>query len=547
MQAIAPFLTGLGLFFCGVHYVAANLVPLAGRRFRGLLMRMGRSPWMVAVFGTVAGIITQSANAVTAIIIGLVSGGLVDKRRSILIPTWSHVGTSVLVILVAIDLRLAASYLVVLAGCAVYFGFDRNDRVRLAIGTLLGLGLLFLGMQSIKSGAEPLRDYLVQGGLMASISHHPGLLLLVGVALSLACQSSSVAGALAVAASSAGLLDLSGACWVIYGANLGSGFNFALLAKAHQGEAAQIALMQAAQKLAGFAVAMLLVGIEQLSGRPLIESTIASLSSSLTAQVAWVFLLYQVAGSAVCTVFVGPILAVLERVAPPSKLQEMSKPAYLIEDALVEPTFAIDLVVREEQRLLARLPTMLDSVRADAEGEPIPPSTLRSAAAMITRTMAGYLESISEGRLERTDREQVVRLQHRAANLNAMHESLDEFVTACVSARQWPSSGRVADQMIESLHALLNTLVEAAAANDPEEQDMLLFLLGHRDEMMERIRQRVLREDPNMPPKSQEALFAATMLFERVVWLARRCAILLNPERAAGSEQSAPLPAESTA
>jgi phosphate:Na+ symporter len=547
MEAIAPFLTGLGLFFCGVHFVAANLVPLAGRRFRGLLMRVGRSPWLVAVFGTAAGIITQSANAVTAIIIGLVSGGLVDKRRSILIPTWSHVGTSVLVILVAIDLRLAASYLVVLTGCAVYFGFDRNDRMRFLIGTLLGLGLLFLGMQTIKSGAAPLRDYLVQGGLMASIAQHPGLLLLVGIALSLACQSSSVAGALAVAGSSAGLVDLSGACWLIYGANLGSGFNFVLLAKAHRGEAAQIALMQAAQKLAGFAVALLLVGVEQLSGRSLIEGSISALSSSLTAQVAWVFLLYQLAGSAVCTALVGPIIGVLERAAPPSKLQELSKPAYLIEDALVEPTFAIDLVAREEQRLLARLPTMLDAVRADAEGEPIPASALRSAAAIITRAMAGYLESISEGRLERADREQVVRLQHRAANLNALHESLDEFVAACVTARQWPSSGRVADQMIESLHALLNTLVEAAATNAPEEQEMLLALLGHRDEMMERIRQRVLREDPNMPAKSQEALFGATMLFERVVWLARRCAILLNPERASGGDQSAPVPAESTA
>src|ERR1700728_271214 len=116
MQAIAPFLTGLGLFFCGVHFVATNLVPLAGRRFRTMLSRVGRHDWMVALFCAAAGVITQSANAVTAIIIGLVSGGLVDKRRAILIPTWSHVGTSVLVILVAIDLRLAASYLVVLTG-----------------------------------------------------------------------------------------------------------------------------------------------------------------------------------------------------------------------------------------------------------------------------------------------------------------------------------------------------------------------------------------------------------------------------------------------
>jgi phosphate:Na+ symporter len=544
MEVIAPFLTGLGLFFCGVHFVALNLVPLAGRRFRALLMRLGKRPLMAAIFGTVAGVITQSANAVTAIIIGLVSGGLVDKRRAILIPTWSHVGTSVLVILVAIDLRLAASYLVVLTGCLVYFGFDRNDRFRFLIGTLLGLGLLFLGMQMIKSGATPLRDYLVDDGVIASIGKTPSLLLLLGVGLSLACQSSSVASALAVAASSAGLVDLSGACWLIYGANLGSGLNFVLLAKVHSGEAAQIALMQAMQKFAGFAVALLIVAVEHFTGRLLIEGTVKALSTSLSGQVAWVFLLYQLAGSSLCTVFAGPIIGLLEHVAPPSKLQELSKPAYLIEDALVEPTFAIELVGREEQRLLERLPTMLDAVRADAEGEAIPAPSLRSGATSITRAMAGYLESISESSLERSDRERVVRLQHRTANLNAMHESLDEFVTACLFARQWPSSGRVADQMIESLHALLNALVEAAASADPAEQELMLSLLGHRDEMMERIRKRVLRENPNMPPKSQEALFTATMLFERVVWLARKCAILLSPEQEGGRES---IPAGSSA
>jgi phosphate:Na+ symporter len=61
---------------------------------------------------------------------------------------------------------------------------------------------------------------------------------------------------------------------------------------------------------------------------------------------------------------------------------------------------------------------------------------------------------------------------------------------------------------------------------------------------MERIRRRVLREDADMPARPQEALFAATMLFERLIWLARRCAILLNPEPAAGADG---VPTESTA
>src|SRR5580704_13153555 len=112
MQMVAPLLAGLGLFFCGVHFVSINLTPLAGRRFRFVLTRLVKWPWLAAFTGALAGVVTQSTNAVTYVIIGLVSGGVVDKRRAILIPTWAHVGTSALVILVAINFKVAASYLV---------------------------------------------------------------------------------------------------------------------------------------------------------------------------------------------------------------------------------------------------------------------------------------------------------------------------------------------------------------------------------------------------------------------------------------------------
>ncbi|HVZ51333.1 MAG TPA: Na/Pi symporter [Pseudolabrys sp.] len=536
MQAIAPFLTGVGLFFCGVHLLSSHLVPLAGRRMRLLLTRIGGRPVLAALIGSFAGVVTQSTNAVTAVIIGLVSGGLVEKRRAIIIPTWSHVGTSVLVVLVAIDFRLAASYLVALAGMGVYFGLDRSDRARHIIGTLLGLGLLFIGMQSLKSGTEPLRDYVLQGGFMATAATHPIALFAIGVALSFICQSSSVAAALAVAATGAGFLDLTGAAWIVYGANLGSGANYILLARGHSGEAAQIALMQCMQKCAGFAVVVIVLAVGALMHANPIDDAATALARTTSGQLAWVFLLYQIAGSGLCTLLLGRILPILERLAPPSLLQELSRPVYLIEDALVEPSFALELVGREENRLLERLPTMLDDIRADAEGPATDRVTLRAASVSVIAAMAAYLGSILEAKLERTAREQAVRMQHRTANLAAMFEGLDEFAAACVAARQWPSSGRVADQMIESLHTLLSSLAEATASSDAGEREFMLTLLGHRDELMERIRQRVLREDPNMPPKAQDALFAATMLFERVIWLARRNALLLTPGRlAAGS------------
>src|SRR5262249_54878735 len=149
-------------------------------------------PWVSALAGIAAGIVTQSAHAVTYVIIGLVSGGVVDKRRAILIPTWAHVGTSVLVILVALNFAIAASYLVAVAGFAIYFGMDRSDRARHVVGAILGVGLLFLGLEAMKAGSLPVRDTLIGEGIIAGLIGHPFLLLVAGFAATILCQSSAV-------------------------------------------------------------------------------------------------------------------------------------------------------------------------------------------------------------------------------------------------------------------------------------------------------------------------------------------------------------------
>ena len=40
MGMLAPFVAGLGLYFCGIRFLSLNLTPLAGRRFRLALTRL---------------------------------------------------------------------------------------------------------------------------------------------------------------------------------------------------------------------------------------------------------------------------------------------------------------------------------------------------------------------------------------------------------------------------------------------------------------------------------------------------------------------------
>jgi phosphate:Na+ symporter len=532
IATIAPLLAGLGLFFSGVHFVSANLTPLAGRNFRRLLTRATAYPSLGALTGILAGIITQSTNAVTFVTVSMVTAGIIDKRRAMPIPVWAHVGASLLVMLVAVDLRIGASYIVALAGFAIYFGLNRADQVRHLVATFLGIGLLFLGIETLKSGAEPLRDFIIQHGILAEAARYPIILLLLGMGLTLLSQSSTVTGAIAVTAANIGLVDLAGASLLVYGANLGSGLSHVLLARSLKDDGRQIALMQALQKLFGFLFMMALLASELVLGRPLLAPVIQAAASDVPGQVAWVFLIYQIAGSSVCGLFQTPLIAWLERLLPPSKLEMLAKPAFLSEEALVEPSLALDLVVREERRLLERLPLMLDGVRADGEAGGASSETLKTAGIAVMRAMTRYLDAVTEAGLDRGDVEKLMRLQHRTANLGSLYDSLDEFVAAAQKSRGWESSGRVADQMVEAMHALLGALVDATASEDSVEQQMVLSMLGHRDELMERTRRRVLQENPDLPAEAQEALFATTMLFERIVWLARRSALLILPQAA---------------
>jgi hypothetical protein len=61
----------------------------------------------------------------------------------------------------------------------------------------------------------------------------------------------------------------------------------------------------------------------------------------------------------------------------------------------------------------------------------------------------------------------------------------------------------IADQIVEAMHALLGALVDATASQDVAEQQLVLSMLGHRDELMERMRRRVLQENPDLPVESK--------------------------------------------
>ena len=68
-------LAGLRLFLVVISTLTSNLRQLTGRRFRLMLERSTRSPFLSALAGALLGATMQTGSAITFILVGMVGAG----------------------------------------------------------------------------------------------------------------------------------------------------------------------------------------------------------------------------------------------------------------------------------------------------------------------------------------------------------------------------------------------------------------------------------------------------------------------------------------
>jgi phosphate:Na+ symporter len=363
-----------------------------------------------------------------------------------------------------------------------------------------------------------LRIWLSAEGLLAK-RENVAVLLVLGLVLAAITQSSTVAGAFAVAVVRAGIFDLDAALALLVGASVGSAINYGVPGWRGESVGGKVLLFQAAQKLSSATLLILLFAASE--GRP--QTALAGYPISATAAFAWIFLAIQVGGSVICTLLYGPLSRLMEKIAPPKESETLARPAYLLDEALADPALALELVEREEQRLLQRLPAMLDAVRAEGGVGGFSPEVLREAGLSVSDAIRRYLAAVLESDPGRNAVVLAMRRQRVLDNVVALHEAVEEFQRAVRIAQ--PQAGEAVGRMVESLHMLLEVLTDVASSHEPAEQEMSLALLGDRRQVIEGLRSRLLGASKDA--KVQEALFRSTVLFERILWLARDTAVAL--------------------
>jgi phosphate:Na+ symporter len=338
---VTQVLGGLAVFLFGIDMLSAGMEEVAGRQIQRWLERMTNHPMKAALFGTIATTILQSSSLLMVTMIGLINANLFTLEQVVGVILGQEIGTTLTGQLVAFNIGNYLFGLLILGYVLQTFGGEKRWE---AIGkALLGVGLIFLGLETMKSGVKPLTEQPWIQSAIVSMGHVPALGVLAGALLTAAIQSSSATTGLIIAMGVVGAITLPAAIAIILGANIGTcvtGFIASLRAvkSARRASVAQILINL-------FGAALFFPFIAPYS------SFISRTSSSLARQIANAHSVFNVLVSLLVYPFTRQLVALCKVIVPGEDKRLTSVTQFLDDNLLGVPSIALTQAANEVTRM----------------------------------------------------------------------------------------------------------------------------------------------------------------------------------------------------
>lgn len=359
----ATLAAGISLFVMGIGRLEAGFRAFSGGALERWLKWSTSRLWKSILVGMLGTVLVQSSTLVTLLGIAFLSAGLINTLGGVGLVLGANLGTTSGAWLIALTgvkfemLRLAMPMLVF----GVLLGRRESSHWNGVGLALLGLGLLFLGIELMKTGfggfdgAIDLARYPVDGWVGIAF------FLLAGVFATVLMQSSQATLVLTLTALAAGQIPYDNALSVVIGANLGStgGSLFAAIGSNNAGR--RIAAAHLIYNLATTTGAVLL--LPQLTAVvEVVARGVGLAPDAYMIRLAMFHTLYNLFGLTLVTPWSILLAKGLERWLPDSELttegrgprlseRERTRALYLNESALLHADSALKVLDQEVQHL----------------------------------------------------------------------------------------------------------------------------------------------------------------------------------------------------
>ncbi len=344
---------GLALFLYGMRRMTESLKTVAGNNMKNLLGRLTSNRFSAALAGTVVTAVIQSSSVTTVLVVGFISAGLLTVSQSIGVILGANVGTTITAQIVAFAIYKYGLVMIALG----FFGeiMARRQRTKQWSMAVMGLGLIFFGMELMSIATGPLRQWPPFLDLMQNMKS-PLLSIGIGALFTAVVQSSSATTGIVIVFASQGLISLEAGIGLIFGANLGTCATAFLSTIGRPRQALQAAWAHLVFNVGGVLLWVLFIpefadavrgfspSAENLTG-------LDRLAADTPRQIANAHTLFNIVNLFIFIWFTGPLARLVQRIAPLPPEPEGVRPMYLDDLYLEQPAMALDQAHRELVRI----------------------------------------------------------------------------------------------------------------------------------------------------------------------------------------------------
>ena len=215
---------GLGLFLLGMRHLSDGLQTIGGTRLRRMISTVAENRILATLVGLFVTMIIQSSSITTCLVVGFVNSGFMTLSQAIGVIMGANIGTTITGWILA--LKIGKYGLPLLGISALVYLFSRRERLRYWALVLMGLGMVFLGLELMKNGFKPLRgsEHFMQWFSTFRAENYFGVLkcALAGCVLTCIVQSSSATLGITIGLAYTGVIDFHTAAALVLGENIGT-------------------------------------------------------------------------------------------------------------------------------------------------------------------------------------------------------------------------------------------------------------------------------------------------------------------------------------
>jgi phosphate:Na+ symporter len=350
---------GLGIFMLGMKYMSEGMQAVAGNSLRRMISLVTNNRFLAVGAGTGVTVLVQSSTITTVIVVGLVNAGLMQLHQSIGVIMGANIGTTITGWILI--LKIGAYGLPILGVAALVYLFSRREKPRFIAMAVMGLGMIFFGLELMKNGFAPMKDIpaFMDAFQWFTADTYMGVLrcVLVGCVLTFLVQSSSATLGITIGLAATGVIPFTTAAALVLGENIGTTITVFIASIGANVNAKRTALAHILFNVFGVfwitlifqwyvrAIAGLLQGMH---GVDLMTDTFAQaldpiqFGAIITAGIAMTHTGFNVANTLFFLPWVRVYARFLERVIPDARVKEVSRLKHLDARGVSAPVLGVE-------------------------------------------------------------------------------------------------------------------------------------------------------------------------------------------------------------